>query len=355
VFGITELSNCGSLRTLPPFPHTLLNLFILCCDEVETLNLPSDLEELSCEGCDNLELDLSKLPPQLNKLSIRWCDRMRQATQLDQLPAHLKDLELERFDKLVSLPSPPSGLHSLCWEHCESLAFSPIIPESLRKLTLEWLPELKDMMPLPDYLEELSLSRCRKLKELDHIPHKLKLLKIDQMDLLQILSFNLPQILEHLEISNSPNIESDFVKYSLEMESHTGSPFPPNLGVLVLYGLKGLKILPALPISLEKLVLKDCKSKIEFPVLPPNLKELEISYCDQIKFIGSDDISLERIGFRGKMPRSLKKIDLNFLTNLVWIGELPSNLESLSIDKCNSGGSTMSSLPQHLQYLRIED
>jgi hypothetical protein len=285
---------------------------------------------------------------------------MREAAQLDQLPAHLKDLEdleLVGFDNLVSLPSLPSlpsGLHSLCLEQCDSLELLPILPESLRKFTLERLSALENMMPLPNNLEELSLIRCENLKELDHIPHKLKYLKIDQMELLQISSFNLPQTLEHLEISDSPNIESGFEKYLLEMGSHSSSLFPPNLRKLVLYRFKSLKIPPALPISLEKLVLIDCESIIEFPLLPPHLKELKIYDCDQIKFIGSDDKYLEGIGFRGRLPTSLKKIDLDHLYNLTWIDEFPSNLESLSISNGNASGLTITSLPNHLNKLTLE-
>jgi hypothetical protein len=208
---------------------------------------------------------------------------MKGVTQLDQLPIHLKDLKdlkLGRFDKLVTQLSLPSGLHSLKLEQCHSLAFLPILPESLKKLTIEWLPVLENMAPLPDNLEELSLSICTKLKVLDHIPPKLKYLKIDKMRLLQILNFDLPQTLEHLEISDSPNIGPSFEKYLFEMGSHTGSPFPPNLRVLKLSGFKSLKVLPTLPISLEKLVLEDCNSIIEFPLLPPHLKRLNIFKCD---------------------------------------------------------------------------
>jgi hypothetical protein len=96
------------------------------------------------------------------------------------------------------------------------------------------------------------------------------------MELLRILSFNLPETLEYLDISSSPKIESGLENYLLEMGFHTGSPFPPNLRVLLLYGTKSLKTLPSLPTSLEILELWDCKSIIEFPLLPPHLKELGI-------------------------------------------------------------------------------
>jgi hypothetical protein len=113
-------------------------------------------------------------------------------------------------------------------------------------------------------------------------------------------------------------------------------------------------VLPTLPISLEKLVLEDCKSIIESPMIPPHLKELEVYNCDQIKFIGSDDVPLEGIGIRGKMPTSLKMIILEDLKELTWIGKLPPNLETLSINHCNAGELVMSSLPNHLNNLTIE-
>jgi hypothetical protein len=50
-----ELSRCGSLSTLPPFPQSLLKLGITSCHRIASLNLPNDLEELSCEWCDNLD------------------------------------------------------------------------------------------------------------------------------------------------------------------------------------------------------------------------------------------------------------------------------------------------------------
>jgi hypothetical protein len=312
-----KLSFCDSLSTLSSLPQSLFKLALRSCGQIESLNLPNGLEELSCEWCKELELDLPDLPPQLQKLSIKNCDRMEEVTQLDQLPIHLKDLELGGFDSLVNLPSLPSGLHSLCLKQCDSLALLPILPESLRKLALEKLSALETMAPLPDNLEEFTLEYCEKLKELDHIPHKLRSLKITSTELLQILSFDLPRTLEHLEISKSPNIESGFEKYLIEMGSHAGSPFPPNLRVLELRGFKSLKILSTLPIYLEKFVLSDCESIIEFPSLPPSLKELNIHYCDQIKFVGSDDIPLEGIGFHGKIPTSLKEIVLNSqITNL---------------------------------------
>jgi hypothetical protein len=55
---------------------------------------------------------------------------------------------------------------------------------------------------------------------------------------------------------------------------------------------------------------------------------------------------LEEIGIRGKMPTSLKKIELEGLKNLTWIDELPSNLETLSFNKCNADKVTMASLPK---------
>jgi hypothetical protein len=177
------------------------------------------------------------------------------------------------------------------------------------------------MAPLPDNLEELSLIRCERLKQLDHIPPKLKSLKVSEMGLLQILSFNLPQTLEHLKISKSPNIESGFEKYLIEMGSHTGSPFPPNLRVLKLCEFKSTKIYK----------------------------------CYHINFIGSDDIPLEGIRNHGKMPTSLKTIDLDDLENLIWIDKLPSNLETLSIYNCNSSRLKISSFPRHLIDLAIRN
>jgi hypothetical protein len=133
----------------------------------------------------------------------------------------------------------------------------------------------------------------------------------------------------------------------LEMGSHTDSPFPPNLRELILYGFKGFKTLPSLPISLEKLVLMNCKSIIEFPMLPPHLRELRISAYDQIKYIGSDERSLEGIGIQGKLPVLLRKIHLSHLKNLVWMG-LPPNLEFLSIYYCDLGKVTVLLLPRRL-------
>jgi hypothetical protein len=59
-------------------------------------------------------------------------------------------------------------------------------------------------------------------------------------------------------------------------------PFPPNLRSIILCEFYRFKILPTLPTTLEKFKLNGCKSIIEFPLLPPNLKELEIHYCHQI-------------------------------------------------------------------------
>jgi hypothetical protein len=351
-----ELSGCGSLSTLPPLPQSLLKLVIKDCGQIGPLNsLPNDLEELSCDLCKKLELDLSNLPMHLKKLSIRQCGRITGATQLHQLPVHLKDLELGWFTNLVSLPpSLPFGLHSLDLQWCQSLAILPPLPESLRKLTLWGSRELENMAPLPDNLEELSLTKCGKLKELDHIPYKLKYLKIDEMKLLRILNFNLPQTLECLNISKSPNIKSGFEKYLLEKGSHTGSPFPPNLRVLELQKFKSLKILPTLPIYLEKLVLADCRSIIEFPLLPPHLKFLEIHHCDRIQYIGSDNKRLKKIGFHKMLPTSLKEIHLYALDDIIWIGDLPPNLESLSILYSGTKGKR-TSLPRHLSKLRFDN
>jgi hypothetical protein len=90
-------------------------------------------------------------------------------------------------------------------------------------------------------------------------------------------------------------------------------------------------VLPTLPTYLEKLVLICCNSIIEFPLLPPNLIELEIYSCDQIDFIGSEDIILEGIGFHGKITTSLENVYLYGARNLTWIGELPPKLEILSL------------------------
>jgi hypothetical protein len=89
-----KLSNCGSLITLPLFPQSLLKLGIHFCGQIESLNLPNGLEELSCGLCNYLELDLSNLPPQPQNLRINQCPLQNGIIQLDQLPAHLKNLEL---------------------------------------------------------------------------------------------------------------------------------------------------------------------------------------------------------------------------------------------------------------------
>jgi hypothetical protein len=196
---------------------------------------------------------------------------------------------------LICLPSLPSGLHSLELQSCNSLALPPILPEFLRKLDLNDMSAMEYVESLPDNLEELSLLVSGKLKELDHIPHKLKSLKIEWMKLFQIVNFNLPQTLEHLEISSSTKIGSGFEKYLLEMGPHTGSLSLPNLRELRLWGFKNLKILPDLPISLEKLVLIDCESIIESPLIPQNLKELRIYKCNQIQFLGS--MALDKLLF----------------------------------------------------------
>jgi hypothetical protein len=102
-------------------------------------------------------------------------------------------------------------------------------------------------------------------------------------------------------------------------------------------------------------VLRNCESITEFPLLPPNLKALLIRNCDQIKFIGLDDVYLKGTGIHGKIPTSLKEINFYGLKNLTWIGELPSNLEDLSINKYSGSILVMSSLPKHLESLIIEN
>jgi hypothetical protein len=83
---------------------------------------------------------------------------------------------------------------------CHRFAILPVLPEPLRKLALEYLSRLEAMAPLPGNLEELSLTGCEKLKEFEHIPHKLKSLKIDAMQLFQILNLILPQTLEQWQL-----------------------------------------------------------------------------------------------------------------------------------------------------------
>jgi hypothetical protein len=65
-------------------------------------------------------------------------------------------------------------------------------------------------------------------------------------------------------------------------------------------------------------------------------------------------IYLEGIGVPRKIPTSLKKIELEGLKNLFWIGELPPKLETLSIFDCNTNELTMSSLPRNLNGLTVD-
>ncbi|KAG8646223.1 putative disease resistance RPP13-like protein 1 [Manihot esculenta] len=308
---VFEISYCFDLRCLwndgtnSDYLTSLKHLEIKDCPELVLLVdgeegfLPGNLEILSIEGCLNLKVlpnGLSNLKS-LNSLSISSC-RSLVSFPVRGLPHSLVCLRIENCDSLESLPegmmqdhyyiSETSHLEKLYIRGCESLRQNHPncrFPDSLKTLEIHNCPSqtLNSLYYGLSHLTELRISDCPQLesfpeKELS-IPSIVSL-TISDCGRLRSLSNHMQNLrcLENLQIEDC---------YQLELFPEMGLPTPK----LVSLTFARCKKLRSLPNQMQNLTCLrflrvygcDYIESLTEGCLPPNLSELSIIACDNLK------------------------------------------------------------------------
>ncbi|XP_048141442.1 TMV resistance protein N-like [Rhodamnia argentea] len=260
-----DLRDCKMLQSLPQ----------------SISKLPS-LQHLDLRRCDNLQ-SLPELPPCLTSLGVTC--RHRTLPQLSRL-IHLKVLKVVGCRLLESLPVLPSGLFKLSVQYCDELKELPSLSsmEFLSKLSIKSCSELTEIKGLEalKYLAELTVSSCGKLSNLDGLEHleSLRFLGLRKFfksdyalclvedDIVQVGGLDRLKNLEELQIWDCQSL----VRPDLSQLTHLkGLSLCGCHNLVEIKGLERLK-------DLELLHIKRCRSieALPDPSCFDNLKDLTI-------------------------------------------------------------------------------
>ncbi|KAL3750415.1 hypothetical protein ACJRO7_011420 [Eucalyptus globulus] len=271
-----EIQDCNRLQHLPRG----LNVDP---DELSTINTQGDkmscLQSLEIWGCASLPAALFSerifLPITLKSLKIYNCQNVESLAQinLDCLQS-LQEIQIERCDKLRSLPqglNTLSSLNSLHLRDCAALELEcfPPLPLGILKLWLVNCPKIKS---LPNQLHRFTSIQCLGIRHCESItrfpgglPPQLRELSVwlTPLTSLQSLTIDdsvgrvgeeedlvlpLPSSLLHLHINHMGKVE------------RLSSSLPPSLRELWIFRCPKLRKLPqdGLPPSLEELHIEGC-------------------------------------------------------------------------------------------------
>ncbi|KAK8300862.1 hypothetical protein V6Z12_D05G422700 [Gossypium hirsutum] len=329
--------NCKSLPSVGRLP-LLKDLSIIGFDQVQKIgvelfgedqlnpfasleilsfeSLPNWKEWDTCEGDDKV-LNL----PSLRELSIKTCPQL-----LGRLPSHLPSLQNLEIHRCTSLVVPISSLPSLC------------------KFSIQGCAELVDDCSSPakelSSLQTLSLSNISKF----NIPADRTMLRfgnsehfaIDGWEELASLSRNGFSLVGHrfITVSRCPQLQS--------LEAKEAELQPDKISRVESLRIYDCERLNRLPQVLHELIfltvmkIDNCRSLVSFAEnnLPPNLKTLGISNCENLEYLVDE------------------KEDNKSMSSTLCL------LEELSIYKCPSLMSLSSkghkNICNHLQLLEID-
>ncbi|XP_052486532.1 putative disease resistance RPP13-like protein 1 isoform X2 [Gossypium raimondii] len=329
--------NCKSLPSVGRLP-LLKDLSIIGFDQVQKIgvelfgedqlnpfasleilsfeSLPNWKEWDTCEGDDKV-LNL----PSLRELSIKTCPQL-----LGRLPSHLPSLQNLEIHRCTSLVVPISSFPSLC------------------KFSIQGCAELVDDCSSPakelSSLQTLSLSNISKF----NIPADRTMLRfgnsehfaIDGWEELASLSRNGFSLVGHrfITVSRCPQLQS--------LEAKEAELQPDKISRVESLRIYDCERLNRLPQVLHELIfltvmkIDNCRSLVSFAEnnLPPNLKTLGISNCENLEYLVDE------------------KEDNKSMSSTLCL------LEELSIYKCPSLMSLSSkghkNICNHLQLLEID-
>ncbi|CAK9170540.1 unnamed protein product [Ilex paraguariensis] len=290
----------------------------------------------------------------LQRLYIWGCPQLVYLVEDDQmLPCNLECLEVYTCDRLERLPNglkDNKSLKELRIRHCPKLESFPDanLPPMLRSLEIGECSALVSVPNCISHLEELELYDCVSLASMptDTLPSTLRILRISNCGNLESVTDTIEQNKGHW-----PNLESlsvSTLNFECYLAYQIGQSFPrsgfltPNLRRLSIRKCANLfsvaNQIESLT-SLEELRISDCQSLESFPNgnLPPNLKTVYISNCENLKPLSEWGLhrlySLKRFEMTGVYPELLSfpgKCVFPAALTFLRIGKI-TNLNSLSM------------------------
>ncbi|CAK9161930.1 unnamed protein product [Ilex paraguariensis] len=290
----------------------------------------------------------------LQRLYIWGCPQLVYLVEDDQmLPCNLECLEVYTCDRLERLPNglkDNKSLKELRIRHCPKLESFPDanLPPMLRSLEIGECSALVSVPNCISHLEELELYDCVSLASMptDTLPSTLRILRISNCGNLESVTDTIEQNKGHW-----PNLESlsvSTLNFECYLAYQIGQSFPrsgfltPNLRRLSIRKCANLfsvaNQIESLT-SLEELRISDCQSLESFPNgnLPPNLKTVYISNCENLKPLSEWGLhrlySLQRFEMNGVYPELLSfpgKCVFPAALTFLRIGKI-TNLNSLSM------------------------
>ncbi|KAH7307179.1 hypothetical protein KP509_22G048900 [Ceratopteris richardii] len=292
----------GSLESVDDAPlRNLEHVTITCCPELKSLALnATSLQRLDLSECGRLkDLDCRGLSS-LQHLILDGCYSL---TTLSFLPTTLRRLSLN-MQREIGLDR---GLLSDMLGSLESVDDAPI--PNLEDLTITCCPELKSLALNATSLQRLDLSECGRLKDLDcRGLSSLQHLILDGCYSLTTLSF-LPTTLQRLSLNMQREIGLDRGLLSDmlgSLESVDDAPLP-NLEDLTITCCPELKSLALNATSLQRLDLSECGRLKDLDCrFFPSLDELILSNCT----------SLKTLSF---LPSTLTRLDIEECTELEFL------------------------------------
>ncbi|KAH7430986.1 hypothetical protein KP509_08G023200 [Ceratopteris richardii] len=380
---VLHLDDCTSLATLSSFPTTLESLRLRI---YETAGSLESVEDASLPNLRDLTITIRRCP-KLKRLALH-------ATSLVELDlwgcegledldckglSSLRVLHLDDCTSLATLSSLPTTLESLSlrmhdYETGGSLeSVEDASLPNLRELTITNCPELKRLALHMTSLEKLDLWGCEGLEDLDckglsSLPTTLESLRLriyETAGLESVEDASLPN-LRDLTIMDCRKLKRLALHASsLEKLDLTGCEGLEDLDCKGLSSLRvlhfddctSLATLSSLPTTLESLSLREyfwtgILESVEDASLP-NLRDLAITSCPQLKRLALHAISLEQLDLRGcealqaldcKGLWSLRVLILNGCASVTTLSSLPTTLEGLNLEMDDESAGSLESV-----------
>ncbi|XVF82338.1 hypothetical protein PTKIN_Ptkin16aG0038500 [Pterospermum kingtungense] len=295
--------------------------------ELQQLDIPCNIENLSiedCEGLENLSKTLHSNPTCLREICIAKCPKLV-SLLADSLPSTLKSLKIEECENLVCL-----------LEDGENISFS----------TTSLLESI--------YVNDCKTERyeCKALKSLSSsgkLPTRLKTLHTSNCPVLELVAKEIGDntCLDSIEIWNCENIQ--YLPKGMDKLGRLQSIAIGRCGNLVCFPESGL------PTNLTELQISDCEKLEALPKLYSllQLQDLFIMNCPRVTSIPE-----------GGLPTNIQRLYIYepYLCKVVMERELHrlTSLKALCIDgrKCIQvvsfpQGMNIKQLPPSLEHISI--
>ena len=286
----------------------------------------------------NRSLSITIVPdlgaPNLEELDISYCENLIEIHEAIGSLEKLKYWNLEGCKKLQILPSSfrLKSLENIYLDDCVSLETLPdLCAPNLRALNINYCENLIEIHEAIGSLEKLKCWNLKGCKKLQILPSSFRLKSLEKFCLDDCVG---PETLPDLCAPNLRELYISDCKNLIEIHEAFGS-----LDKLKCWNLERCKKLQILPSSfrlksLEGIYLDDCVSLETLPDLcAPNLKYLDISYCENLIEVYGDIGSLDKL----KHLNHLEELDISYCENLievhVAIGSL-DKLKCLNLNRC---------------------